>query len=244
MPTPDEGRPTLRSMRRLTDVSPATARPVTAREGADLLTDRVGFAERFLRGAVVPLPVPTGERTADVTPIPGRDDGRLDYTHFSLVMSRSRRLAMFTALNLDGSALVGVPRDDNWRLDPRLAPAQQIDNALYAHNPLDRGHLVRRTAVNWGAEAEQANADTFHFTNCTPQMAGFNQQTLARARGLPARARPRRCPAPVHFYRSGVPGGRPSLSRCPDPRGLLEGGGVHGRERATLGHGLHDRTDR
>ena len=28
-----------------------------------------------------------------------------------------------------------------------------------------------------GSDAEQANADTFHFTNCTPQMAGFNQQT-------------------------------------------------------------------
>jgi endonuclease G len=43
----------------------------------------------------------------------------------------------------------------------------------------DRGHLTRRTDPTWGSEeeAERANADTFHFTNCSPQHFRFNQTT-------------------------------------------------------------------
>jgi endonuclease G, mitochondrial len=43
----------------------------------------------------------------------------------------------------------------------------------------DRGHLTRRTDPTWGSEteAERANADTFHFSNCSPQHFRFNQST-------------------------------------------------------------------
>ncbi|WP_353981262.1 DNA/RNA non-specific endonuclease [Salinicola endophyticus] len=168
----------LRDMRALV-ASRQAARVSTATTAArEDLSDRQGFAQDFLDDFTVALPTPVGERAEDVTPVPGRDDGRLDYTHFSLVMSRSRRLAIFTALNLDGRRLVSVPREnDDWRFDPRIDPALQAGEELYARNPLDRGHLVRRTSANWGELAEQANADTFHFTNCTPQMAAFNQRT-------------------------------------------------------------------
>lgn len=174
-------RPGLRDLRRL--AVPGTARSTVAASSmgvtdSDSLNDRQGYDTAFLDDLVVPLPTPVGARAEDVTPVPGLDDGRLDYTHFSVVMSRSRRLAIFTALNLDGSRLESVPRrNDNWRFDPRIDESLQVGESLYARNPLDRGHLVRRTSANWGPEAEQANADTFHFTNCTPQMAGFNQQT-------------------------------------------------------------------
>ncbi|WP_106475643.1 DNA/RNA non-specific endonuclease [Phytohalomonas tamaricis] len=152
----------------------ASAR-VTTREA---LTDRRGYDAEFLGDVSVPLPIPVGERAEDVTPVEGSPDNRLDYTHFSIVMSRSRRLAIFTALNIDGSRWVDVPRsNDRWAYDGRIPVELQVGEALYANNPLDRGHLVRRTAPNWGDEAEQANSDTFHFTNCSPQMAGFNQQT-------------------------------------------------------------------
>ena len=42
----------------------------------------------------------------------------------------------------------------------------------------DRGHQVRREDPVWGrvAEAERANADTFHFTNCCPQHKDFNER--------------------------------------------------------------------
>lgn len=173
-------RPGLRDMRRLIDpAATALAEPPGARVAtAEELASREGYHADFLRDMPVALPVPTGALAEDVTAVPGQEDGRLDYTHFSLVMSRSRKLALFTAVNIDGSSLVSVPRgSDHWRFDPRIDRALQAGPDLYSRNPLDRGHLVRRTAPNWGEHASIANDDTFHFTNATPQLAGFNQQT-------------------------------------------------------------------
>jgi endonuclease G len=52
---------------------------------------------------------------------------------------------------------------------------EQTGEPVYASNPLDRGHLVRRLDPAWGDIAKSANDDTFHFTNCTPQHEDFNQ---------------------------------------------------------------------
>ena len=86
--------------------------------------------------------------------------------------------ALFTAANLDGGAGVSVPRGgDRWSFDGRIPEAAQAGDDLYADNDFDRGHLVRREDPNWGADAATANRDTFHFTNCAPQLSGFNQRT-------------------------------------------------------------------
>ncbi|OHV08645.1 DNA/RNA non-specific endonuclease [Kushneria phosphatilytica] len=176
--TDRDHRPVLRDLSALVP-SPAQAPQRTATaSAAESLADRQGYDSDFLPDFEVPLPTPVGQRADDVTPVEGSSDNRLDYTHFSIVMSRSRRLAIFTALNIDGKQLRRIERgDDHWRYDDRIPRECQLGEALYADNPLDRGHLVRRTAPNWGEQAEQANRDTFHFTNCSPQMAGFNQQT-------------------------------------------------------------------
>ncbi len=103
------------------------------------------------------------------------------YYHFSLVMNRKRRLAFFTAGNIDGNKEVNISREgfsDKWFLDPRLPADEQVENELYESNPLDRGHLVRRLDPTWGsnfAEAEHAHDDTFHWTNCSPQHQNFNR---------------------------------------------------------------------
>jgi endonuclease G len=105
---------------------------------------------------------------------------RLDYQHFSIVMSKSRRIAMFVACNIDGSTSKTIDRgDDKWAYDGRIPLDAQIGEELYADNDLDRGHLVRREDPNWGTDesAAVANEDTFHFTNCSPQMGAFNQRT-------------------------------------------------------------------
>lgn len=111
----------------------------------------------------------------------GADRYVLPYHHFSIVMNRERMLAMYTAVNIDGSAAWEIERNaDRWVRDPRIGPNEQTDNALYANNQLDRGHLVRRLDPAWGETkrlATFANDDTFHFTNCCPQHANFNQST-------------------------------------------------------------------
>lgn len=101
----------------------------------------------------------------------------LDYTHFSIVMCRSRCLAYFTAVNIDGTQAKTIKRSgDHWNFDPRIPENAQYGDELYAGNDLDRGHLVRRLDPVWGEQAMQANSDTFHFTNSSPQHKNLNQK--------------------------------------------------------------------
>lgn len=101
----------------------------------------------------------------------------LDYTHFSIVMCRSRCLAYFTAVNIDGNQIQDIKRSgDSWNFDMRIPVDAQYGDDLYARNDLDRGHLVRRLDPVWGDKAMQANIDTFHFTNSSPQHKNLNQK--------------------------------------------------------------------
>jgi endonuclease G len=110
--------------------------------------------------------------------VPGQEHV-LPYHHFSVALNKERRLAFFTAVNIDGATSVRVRREsDRWFFDPRVPEDEQTGEQVYDHNDLDRGHLVRRLDPAWGttqAAAKIANDDTFHFTNCTPQHKDFNQ---------------------------------------------------------------------
>lgn len=149
----------------------------TRTSSASSFAERQGYRAEHLGEFVVPLP-DTSAIAADVLPVPGKSDARLDYEHFSIVMSKSRRLALFTGVNIDGSASVSVSRGgDPWAFDGRIPDNAQAGDELYVNNDFDRGHLVRREDPNWGPTAGTANRDTVHFTNCTPQISAFNQST-------------------------------------------------------------------
>lgn len=174
-------RPRLADMRLLdqpTAFAPPTLEPTPPRTTApEALADRGGYRADFLGDFKVAWPELAEPYRGDLLPVPGSAENRLDYTHFSIAMSKSRRLALFAGVNIEGGSLVDVIRStDRWNYDGRISADAQIGEPLYANNALDRGHLIRRQDPNWGTQAEQANADTFHFTNCSPQMAGFNQK--------------------------------------------------------------------
>jgi endonuclease G len=109
----------------------------------------------------------------------------LPYHHYSVVMNKERRLAFFTAVNIDGRLSKRLKREpDRWFFDPRILPEEQTGEPVYLHNKLDRGHLVRRLDPAWGdsdAVVKIANDDTFHFTNCTPQHKDFNENKASWA---------------------------------------------------------------
>lgn len=143
---------------------------------------RRGYDPGFLGGGQsVPLPELTPEmlrRTARNRQARGAAEHVLPYHHFSVVVNADRQLAWFTAVNIDGKRSVKVKREgDRWIADPRIGRDEQTDEAVYASNPLDRGHLVRRLDPAWGDErtAKAGNDDTFHFANCAPQHERFNQ---------------------------------------------------------------------
>lgn len=127
------------------------------------MLEHSGYDEAFL-GTQVPLPMPAAARVR-----------RLDYPHFSVHLVPERRLAGATGVNIDGSALVAVPRRGSWYLDPRVPDAEQAGAEIYLRNDLDRGHLVRRRDPGWGEDAVAATEATFAYTNAAPQAAAFNQ---------------------------------------------------------------------
>lgn len=138
-----------------------------------------GFDARFLPGGNVlePPKATGGEISDDIAPTKDGAPVR-DYTHFSLAMSASRRFCRWVAWNIDGSGLRELNRSGiSFVLDDAYEPKFQVDNDLYEHNALDRGHIARRADLLWGSpkEAEQANVDSFFFTNITPQAEDFNQ---------------------------------------------------------------------
>lgn len=155
-------------------------------------TNREGYDPDFL-GVAVPLPEPTKPGS-----VAKMDDGSfvIPYEHFSIVMHKKRRLALYTASNVTGSpskrrpgagdfsrkGLSGLGKNDieKWLTDPRIPEQQQLPDVFFTKDraSFDRGHIVRRDDVCWGknrAQIVRANGDTFHTTNCSPQVSGFNQ---------------------------------------------------------------------
>lgn len=168
---------------------PATYRRLGDQSGAfeleaprdpESYADRAGFVRDFVPGEAVVEPGLANLEDDLAALLPQGTGNELKYTHFSVWMSRSRRLALCTAVNIDGNLLRRYARNaDRWYLDPRIGTDAQVGNELYKRNRLDRGHLVRRLDPVWGEEsiARQAMEDTFHYTNAAPQHEGLNQVT-------------------------------------------------------------------
>ena len=156
---------------------PATARPaVRAQSIANREDLRRGYDQHFLD---FELALPRFSSTVAEDLVCFRNGQEIPYCHFSVWLSKQRRLPRVVAWNIDGGAIRSLSRkelvfgkDTRERLED-----YQLGDELYANNPLDRGHVARRADLCWGSltEARQANFDSFYFTNITPQHASFNQ---------------------------------------------------------------------
>lgn len=145
------------------------------------LAGRNGYEPAFLAGWEIPLPLAIGPAANDMRALRRGGSGvELTYRNFSVVMSASRRLPLIAAANMDGARARDITRENiPWSFDGRLDKEDQWGDEVYVHESLDRGHMVRRLDPVWGSreDAEQANEDTFHFTNSCPQMAAVNRKT-------------------------------------------------------------------
>jgi endonuclease G len=165
-------------------------------------SSRTGFSENFL-GAEEPFLVALPQ-VRDASILAPTKDGAsvLHYQNFSIVQHAARRLALFTASNITREtvlrrpepgllttrmALSGLAENDRekWFLDPRMEARYQLPDVFFNKDrqAFDKGHIVRRDDVAWGqtyAELKRANGDSYHVTNCSPQVSGFNQS----ARGV------------------------------------------------------------
>lgn len=174
----------------------------------DDLPSRGGFNRKFLdlKGrSNVPIPklTPAGEEVA--APLLDVGGTEIKYHKFSVWMHAERRLALFTASNvdwrdrpdkIDGRKLnrdtlcgfpAGVDIREQWVTDARIASRHQLPDVFFTKDyykpgsqagAFDKGHIVRRDDVCWGGsfdDIQMANGDTFHVTNCSPQIGAFNQ---------------------------------------------------------------------
>lgn len=154
--------------------------------------NRKGYDEMFLKSRI-PLP-----KVLDETVVSTMENGEhvIPYEHFSVVVHRERKLALFTASNVDGSEKKRKPEGrkytrrelgelgqggtETWLVDPRISQHDQLPDRFYTKDrgSFDKGHIVRREDVCWGsskAQIKRANGDTYHVTNCSPQVSDFNQ---------------------------------------------------------------------
>lgn len=163
---------------------------------------RTGYKPKFL-GAGLEVPLP---RVKDMKSVSKMDDGEheIPYQHFSVVVHKRRRLAIYTASNVDFRAathpsggdynrgpLGGFTTKDSevWITDPRIPEEHQLPDTFYDKDrqAFDKGHLVRREDVCFGtsyAVIQRANGDTYHTTNCSPQVLGFNRSNKKGIWGL------------------------------------------------------------
>jgi endonuclease G len=155
---------------------------------------RPGYDPHFLEDVTVAIP-----RARDPSVLaPVKTGGtELKYQNFSILMHAARKLALVTASNVTRESelrkpepgrdytrkgLSGLGRNDRelWFTDPRLDPRYQLSDIFYTRDrgAFDKGHIVRREDVAWGETYEllrRANGDTYHVTNCSPQVAEFNR---------------------------------------------------------------------
>ena len=162
------------------------------------LQKRKGYDPNFL-GLAGSVTVPMPELTAKGLKLAAKlEDGspHLKYHKFTVVIHKQRRLALFTAANVDWrpqsrlidgkkpsrKELNGFEKDtsEDWVTDPRIPFDHQLPDYFYTKDgqAFDKGHLVRRDDIAWGKtfeEMQKGNGDTFHTTNCSPQTSRFNQ---------------------------------------------------------------------
>lgn len=157
--------------------------------------DRPGFNPDFLGSDTLRVPLPEVKDVMlkrEVLPFTykGVRGTEVKYWNYSVIMHKNRKLAIYSAVNVDSNQRPeGAGRDgDRWYSDPRIGEEYEIDARFYKEqstfeadrsmNPFDRGHLTRRLDAQWGESEEIAKRrgdDSFHWTNCSPQHWQLNQ---------------------------------------------------------------------
>lgn len=145
----------------------------------------MGFSKTFISGIRLSLPeIPEALHNTRASLIDDPDTHELDYTHFSVVMHKERRLAWFAATNIDGRTWdASVTERLVFTKDDRIDAEHQTGNELYdvvkdkANNDFDKGHIAKFQDPQWGDEETRQRAadDSMKYTNCLPQHHSLNR---------------------------------------------------------------------
>lgn len=102
---------------------------------------------------------------------------------FSLELDTQKKHANWVAYTFDATTRTdnNVGRTGEYMADPNINTSWQSDNSCFGtggqNDGVDRGHLCASEDRQYSKEA---NAQTFYFTNMSPQYSNFNQKIWAK----------------------------------------------------------------
>src|SRR5690349_24350491 len=89
------------------------------------------YQENFITGFSVPLPKISKGAAQIATLIDSDDASVLQYQHYCCVMNKKRRLAFYSACNIDGDAIEEVDRSGDFKSETRMESAFQTGAEFY-----------------------------------------------------------------------------------------------------------------
>ena len=144
-----------------------------------------GYQPDFLSGINLRLPILTAAQKKLRAPLE-KDPKQfeLKYTHFSIVVNKSRKFAFFVATNIDGSLWNAKIKDRiTFAKDDNILKEYQVGDELYdfyksrSNNDFDKGHIAKFQDPQWGdvVAIKQAADETMKYSNCLPQHHTLNR---------------------------------------------------------------------
>ncbi|MEO8769967.1 MAG: DNA/RNA non-specific endonuclease [Ferruginibacter sp.] len=143
------------------------------------------YIKEFITGNTITLPAIEGDLKNKIAPLLSGNGHVIDYAHHSVVLNKQRKLAFYSASNIDGKTWKAIDRSGDFVKDDKLvSPDFQLGKELYdaikakgtRPNDFEQGHLTSFQEVLWGkaAESKKAANETFFYTNCAPQHERVN----------------------------------------------------------------------
>ena len=101
----------------------------------------------------------------------------ISHTGFSLIYNETHEQASWVAYELTREKTAkGIERTDKFLSDPKVVTGTAT-NKDYEKSGYDRGHLAPAADMSW---SETAMAESFYFSNMSPQLPGFNRGVWKR----------------------------------------------------------------
>ena len=131
------------------------------------------------------VPRLSNDEASEFIPHTTQENGRT-VVSFSVEQATDVRHPRWVAFTFDATTARdnNVGRSNDFRSDPALGSSLQSNNGDFGtggNDGIDRGHLCASEDRQY---SRQANAQTFYFTNMSPQYSAFNQQIWAALEGV------------------------------------------------------------
>lgn len=115
--------------------------------------------------------------------INGGQKGPLHYTNLSVFLNTKRKMAFYSAYNIDGNTKDDVVRDLDFVPDPRILAEEQLGDPFYdlrkgvgkKNQDFDKGHMAANNEMAWNPAAQTKAYQTFFHTNACPQASILNK---------------------------------------------------------------------